>query len=97
LEAKGWEYIVNVILARPFKMMFTEMMATFTCVYLALVYAIFYMFLQAYPIVFKGIYGISSGTAGLMFLPIGAGTCIALVIFFLYDEFLKRSRNAGKA
>lgn len=97
LEMKGWSQLFNVILARPFKMFFTEMIVTSTCIYLALVYAIFYMFFQAYPIVFKGKYGMSAGVAGLMFLPIGAGTCIALGVFFLYDGYLKRSRKAGKA
>lgn len=96
VEAKGWRHMVNVVLARPLRMMITELIVIAVCLYLAIAYAIFYMFFQAYPIVFKGIYGMSASTSGLMFLPIGAGTCVALVVFFLYDGFLERSRKMGK-
>ncbi|KAK6086256.1 Polyamine transporter 3 [Seiridium cupressi] len=97
LEAKGWQHMVRVVLARPLRMVVTELIVVAVCLYLAIAYAIFYMFFQAYPIVFKGIYGMSASTSGLMFLPIGAGTFIALAMFFLYDGFLERSRNVGKA
>ncbi|KAK6193252.1 hypothetical protein LQW54_012660 [Pestalotiopsis sp. IQ-011] len=96
VEVKDWQHIVSVVLARPLRMMVTEPIVTAVCFYLAIAYAIFYMFFQAYPIVFKGIYGMSASTSGLMFLPIGAGTCAALVLFFLYDAFLQRSRLMGK-
>ncbi|KAH6652138.1 major facilitator superfamily domain-containing protein [Truncatella angustata] len=97
VEAKGWRHIVGVILARPLRMMCTELIVIAVCLYLAIAYAIFYMFFQAYPIVFKGIYGMSASTSGLMFLPVGAGTLIALPLFFLYDSYLERSRKVGKA
>jgi MFS family permease len=97
LEAKGWKHMVSVILARPLRMIATELIVIAVCLYLAIAYAIFYMFFQAYPIVFKGIYGMSAATSGLMFLPIGAGTFVALAMFFLYDAFLERSRKVGKA
>jgi multidrug resistance protein len=96
LEAKGWRHMVVVVLARPLRMMVTELIVIAVCLYLAIAYAIFYMFFQAYPIVFKGIYGMSAGTSGLMFLPIGAGTLISLVMFFLYDAFLERSRKIDR-
>ena len=35
LEKKGWKQIIMVFLARPIRMMFTESLVTFTCVYLA--------------------------------------------------------------
>ncbi|ETS79764.1 hypothetical protein PFICI_09617 [Pestalotiopsis fici W106-1] len=96
LEVKDWRHVVGVVLARPLRMMVTEPIVIAVCFYLAIIYAIFYMFFQAYPIVFKGIYGMSASTSGLMFLPISAGTCAALLLFFLYDAFLQRSRLKGK-
>ncbi|KAF3025984.1 hypothetical protein E8E14_015032 [Neopestalotiopsis sp. 37M] len=96
VEVKDWRHIVGVVLARPLRMMITEPIVIAVCFYLAIIYAIFYMFFQAYPIVFKGIYGMSASTSGLMFLPISAGTVAALLLFFLYDAFLQRSRLMGK-
>ncbi|KFA61996.1 hypothetical protein S40285_07908 [Stachybotrys chlorohalonatus IBT 40285] len=96
LENKGLHHLVTVILARPLKMLFTEMIVTAVCLYLAMAYAIFYMFFQAYPIVFRGIYGMSPEITGLMFLPVGAGSILGLGVFILYDNFLERERRANK-
>ena len=43
-----------VIFARPALMLVREPIVLFTSLYLALVYSVFYLFFQAYPIVFKG-------------------------------------------
>ena len=43
---------MKVTLARPFRMFFREAIVLFSCLYLALVYAVFYIFLQAYPLIF---------------------------------------------
>lgn len=43
-----------VIFARPALMLVQEPIVLFTSLYLALVYSVFYLFFQAYPIVFKG-------------------------------------------
>lgn len=45
---------LKVVFARPFSMMFQEPVVLFTSLYLALVYAILYLFFQAYPIIFHG-------------------------------------------
>ena len=43
---------MKVTLSRPFRMFFREAIVLFSCLYLALVYAVFYVFLQAYPLIF---------------------------------------------
>ena len=54
LEPKGWRTFLTVVLARPLRMFFTEAIVLFTCLYLALIYAIYFMFFQSYPVIFQG-------------------------------------------
>ncbi|KAL1979287.1 hypothetical protein VTN96DRAFT_6307 [Rasamsonia emersonii] len=86
---------LTVTLTRPIRMIIHESIVSFTCLYLALAYAIFYLYFQAYPVVFQGIYGMSTGIAGLCYLPIGLGACIACPIFIWYDGFLARAKARG--
>jgi len=78
-------------------MMLFEPLVLFTCLYIAYVYAIFYIFLQSYPIVFRGIYGFSAGQQGLTFLPIGVGAIITAGFYLAWDTILSKARAQGKA
>lgn len=50
----GFRHMVVVVLGRPFQMLFQEAIVSFTCLYLSVAYAIFYLYFQAYPIIFQG-------------------------------------------
>lgn len=66
-------------------MIYSESIVLFSCVYLSLTYSIFYLFFEAYPIIFQGmqaalsklililirtgIYSFSTGQCGLTFIP----------------------------
>ncbi|XHF97093.1 hypothetical protein AWENTII_000695 [Aspergillus wentii] len=54
------------------------------------------MYFEAYPLIFKGIYSMSSGVAGLAFLPIALGAILGMAIFLYYDSLLHiaKSQNA---
>jgi multidrug resistance protein len=54
LEKKGVKQMMTITLTRPIRMIIYEALVLFTCLYLSLAYAIFYMYFQAYPIVFQG-------------------------------------------
>ena len=54
LQKKGAKQMVTVTLMRPIRMLLFEAIVLFSCLYLALAYAIFYMFFEAYPIIFQG-------------------------------------------
>lgn len=97
LEPRDLKQLVTVVLTRPMRMMLTELIVASVCLYLALVYAIFYMSFQAYPRIFQGLYGLSPGVTGLCFLPIGGGCCLGMPIFFGYDHVLRRARRRNKA
>jgi MFS family permease len=45
---------LTVTLTRPMRMAIQESIVSLTCLYLALAYAIFYLYFQAYPIIFEG-------------------------------------------
>lgn len=97
LEKKGWKQMATVTLTRPLRMICFELIVLATCLYLSLAYGIFYMYFEAYPIVFEGIYHQSTGISGLMFLPIGAGAILATVFFLWYDAFLRRAQTQNKS
>ncbi|CAG1982132.1 unnamed protein product [Fusarium graminearum] len=96
LEAKGWKNMMSVVLVRPVQMLFTELIVAATSLYIALAYSIYYMFFQTYPIVFKGIYGMSTKTSGLMYFPIIGGVFLGMIIFFLWDAYYTRCKKEGR-
>ncbi|EWZ38739.1 major facilitator superfamily domain-containing protein [Fusarium oxysporum Fo47] len=88
---------LKTIFARPFVMAAREPVVLFTSLYLALVYATLYLFFQAYPIIFQGVYQLSSGEVGLTFLPITAGSIVALGLFLGYSSYHSSAMKAGAA
>lgn len=96
LEKKGAKQMISVTLMRPLHMIAFEAIVLFTCIYLSIAYAIFYLFFEAYPLIFQGIYHMNTGVSGLAFLPILVGAVIALGIFVYYDHVLQRAKKANK-
>lgn len=92
LEDRSLMQLATVVLTRPLRMVAFELIVSTTCVYLSLVYTIFYMSFQAFPIIFQKLYGLSPGATGLAFLPIGAGATLALPVFWAYDGILLRAQ-----
>ncbi|CEI70112.1 unnamed protein product [Fusarium venenatum] len=97
LETTDLRQLLTVVLTRPLRMLVFEPIVTTTCTYLALVYAIFYMSFQAFPIIFQDVYGLSPGVTGLAYLPIFGGAALSLPIFWTWDNVLTRAteRNAS--
>ncbi|KAI9734935.1 MAG: hypothetical protein M1834_002015 [Cirrosporium novae-zelandiae] len=85
-------WILMMTLMRPIDMFLHEPIVLFTCLYIALVQTIFFLSFQSYPIVFEGIYGMSAGVSGLLFLPMLPGVFMACAIFLLYDNYLYRAK-----
>ncbi|CAG9985059.1 unnamed protein product [Clonostachys byssicola] len=95
LEPRDSKQLVTRVLTRPINMLVSELIVSSTCAYLALCYAIFYMTFQAFPLIFRDLYGLSPGVTGLCFLPVGAGCIMALPIAFLWDDYLSSSKARG--
>lgn len=95
LEETDMAQLLTVVLTRPLRMIFSEPIVSATCSYLALVYTIFYMSFQAFPIIFSELYGLSPGVTGLCYLPIGAGALLSLPVFWSWDSILARAVARG--
>lgn len=92
LNEKTPGYIITVVLYRPIKMFVSEAIVLSACVYTGFVYAIFYIFLQSYPIIYQRIYGFNAGEEGLAFIPIGIGSTCSVGVFLAWDAFHRRAR-----
>lgn len=86
MERTDFKQLATVVLTRPVRMIIFEPIVSCTCAYLALVYTIFYMSFQAFPIIFQRLYGLSPGVAGLAYLPIGGGALLTIPIFFGWEQ-----------
>ncbi|KAI8314216.1 Citrinin biosynthesis cluster MFS transporter mrr1 [Colletotrichum sp. SAR11_240] len=95
LERTDFKQLATVVLTRPLRMIFFEPIVSCTCAYLALVYTIFYMSFQAFPIIFQKLYGLSPGVAGLAYLPIGGGALLAVPVFLAWERWHLRAQAAG--
>lgn len=96
LQKKTFRHVLTVVMTRPYRMLFREVIVMCTCAYLALVYGIFYIYFEAYPMIFQGpdsIYKWSYGLAGLAFLPIGFGSIFAAPIFLWWDSYLAKAQK----
>ncbi|KAJ5604111.1 major facilitator superfamily domain-containing protein, partial [Penicillium hordei] len=96
LAAPSLRELVTRVLTRPIRMIYSESIVLFSCVYLSLTYSIFYLFFEAYPIIFKGIYGFSTGQCGLAFIPIGIGALLSFIVYLAYDSFYQRAQSQAK-
>ncbi|KAL8715612.1 MAG: hypothetical protein Q9220_000949 [cf. Caloplaca sp. 1 TL-2023] len=95
LEKKGARQMITITLTRPVRMVFSEAIVLFTCLYLSIAYAIFYLYFEAYPLIFQDLYGFSTGVAGLPFLAISVGAFLSTGIFMYWDTKLARAKKAN--
>ncbi|KAK3196562.1 hypothetical protein K4F52_000444 [Lecanicillium sp. MT-2017a] len=95
LESTDLAQLLRVVLTRPLRMLVSEPIVSTTCAYLALVYTIFYMSFQAFPIIFEDLYGLSPGVAGLTYLSIGVGALVSMAIFWAWDNILYKAQQRG--
>lgn len=93
------KFLITVTLFRPVRMIFTEPIVFFFSLYTGFNFSVIFGFLDAFPIVFEGVYHFDSGLSGLTFLGIGLGCCIgvatAIIINRLryHKEYLKSHRE----
>lgn len=74
--------ITQMILVRPFTLTFTEPICFFLNMYIALIYALLYLWFESFPLVFINIYHFTEGTLGLAFIGILMGAFVVIGPFF---------------
>ncbi|KAI9710587.1 MAG: hypothetical protein M1820_002723 [Bogoriella megaspora] len=89
--------LIQLVLTRPIRIL-AEPIVLMADLFLGYQYTIVFLYFNAYPIIFKSTYGMTNGQSALMFLPskFALGAVLAIVIFLLWDHYLKRSKLAGK-
>jgi hypothetical protein len=95
LEKTDLNLLLTAVITRPLHMLVSELIVGATSAYLALLFAIFYLSFQAFPIIFQQLYGLSPGTTGLCYLPIGAGAVLSLPVFWYWDGAIAKARERG--
>ena len=78
--------IIMMVFIRPFSLSFGEPIVFFLNLYIALIYALLYIWFESFPVVFVGIYDFNPGTLGLAFLGILIGGFIVLPPFFWWTH-----------
>lgn len=96
-DETGLLQMLIVSLARPVKMLFTEPIVIFTTMYVSLIFSVLFLFFQAYPFIFRGVYNMAPQTAGLALLPIAVSSAVALAIFFWWDRKLHNAKGRGES
>ena len=84
VEGLTTQAMIRMLLIRPFTIGFTEPIVFLLNLYLALVYALLYLWFESFPIVFVDIYHFTPGKEGLAFLGILIGAIVTIPPFFWY-------------
>ncbi|KAK4503370.1 hypothetical protein PRZ48_004285 [Zasmidium cellare] len=87
--------MVNMTLVRPFTLMLYEPIVLLLNLYIALIYAVLYCWLESLPIAFSEIRGFSLGITGLCYLGLTVGGLLVLPPFFYYNYFYVEPRFNG--
>uniref|UniRef100_A0A060T9K8 ARAD1D12694p n=1 Tax=Blastobotrys adeninivorans TaxID=409370 RepID=A0A060T9K8_BLAAD len=82
---------------RPFAIAFGEPVIFFINIYIGLMYAIMYLWFEAFPIVLIGIYGMNSIEMGVSYLAIWIGVVIGWALYspVVHHTFTKPLLNGG--
>ncbi len=83
-ETMTGKEIALMVLVRPFTLSVTEPICFALNLYIALVYALLYLWFESFPIVFIEIYGFNIGTLGLAYFGIFVGVMITFPCFAWY-------------
>nr|QFR37183.1 MFS transporter [Cyberlindnera americana] len=96
-EVSGVEFfkvMFTVTLMTPMKMLFTEPIVMVFSIYIAFIFAVLFGFFEAYPIIFRELYGMELGVSGLTFLGIMVGFMVGVVFYICMDRFVWFKKNA---
>ncbi|PBK69271.1 MFS general substrate transporter [Armillaria solidipes] len=85
-EGESFAEVMKEALTRPF-ILAKEPVLMFANLYIGFVYAIFYLWFEAFPLVFIDIYHFNLGTSGLPFLAFVVSGAITYFVYVLYQMY----------
>lgn len=87
---------LKMTLVAPFTLSITEPIVLALNMYIALIYAMLYCWLESLPIAFQDVYGFSLGITGLCYLGITVGGLICLPPYWYYNYYYVEHRFNDK-
>ncbi|KAI5201823.1 multidrug resistance protein-like protein [Aureobasidium subglaciale] len=91
-EKMGAADMAKMTLVKPFSLTLKEPIVLSLNLYIALIYAVLYCWLESIPIAFEQVYGFSLGTTGLFYLGICIGGLICIPPYFYYNYYYVEPR-----
>ncbi len=93
--------VFNNAILRPLKLLFLSPIVSLLSLHVAFVYGLLYLLFTTFTTVFQGIYGFSTGSAGLTFLGLGVGSILGVVAIGgtsdkIYMYYTKKNGGEGK-
>ncbi|KAL3954034.1 multidrug resistant protein [Purpureocillium lilacinum] len=90
LDLRPFSERLAIFLIRPFQLLFGELIVFLISLYMSVLYGLLYMFFVAFPIIYQGGKGWSSGKTGLMFIPVAVGViCSAVCSPLVNKHYIK--------
>ncbi|KAH0841034.1 hypothetical protein AYO21_11116 [Fonsecaea monophora] len=86
--------MLHEALNKPLEITAKDPAILYACVYGSIVYATYYSFFEAFPLVYLGTYGMSLGGMGLVFTSLTVGCICGLALYYVYItyHFIPRAR-----
>ena len=78
--------LLKTSLSHPWTLLFREPIVLLLSLYIAVIYGVLYMFLAAFPIVYKQKRGWSTGISGLVFCGLAVGMLVAIIYTILENS-----------
>lgn len=83
--------LIEKYFTRPLKMLVTEPILLLVSLYMSFIYGLVYCLLEAYPVVFEGVYDMKPGISGLPFIGLFIG--VFLAIGFILSQHASYVKN----
>ncbi|ETI27655.1 hypothetical protein G647_00104 [Cladophialophora carrionii CBS 160.54] len=84
LHPTAFSKVLFEALIRPLEITMKDPAVLYAALYGGLVYATYYSFFEAFPLVYLGTYGMSLGELGLIFLSLMTGCIVGLAAYYAY-------------
>jgi DHA1 family multidrug resistance protein-like MFS transporter len=90
--------LVQKNFSRPLKLIVSEPIIFLISLYTAFVYAILYLFLVSFPVVYQELRGWSSGVGSLPYIAMAIGLCLGSAVVIAFQPWMNRrlAANGGK-
>jgi DHA1 family multidrug resistance protein-like MFS transporter len=94
LKPLAFGKMLHEALNKPLEITVKDPAILYACVYGSIVYATYYSFFEAFPLVYLVTYRMSLGSMGLIFTSLTVGCVCGLIIYFIYITyfFIPRAR-----